>query len=200
MDRIESAYQRIWKTRGARFIAHSNYLAQNKCSNFTVAILSVYIIILSCYFISPTLRDRFNQDELNLVILAASLLTLVFSQIESSRDYKLKAEKLHRNAMELSEIYDEMQSVYFSEDSLDIKQSKTDQILKKYNQLVQKCDENHNSYDYEIFELRNRKELKIKRNCFEVFVLNIFYYIRIRIYFFLWIITPLLVFAFVTMK
>jgi len=200
MDRIESAYQRIWKTRGARFIAHSNYLAQNKCSNFTVAILSVYIIVLSCYFISPTLKAKFNQDELNLVILAASLLTLVFSQIESSKDYKLKADKLHRNAMELSEIYDEMQSVYFSADPLNVKQSKTDQILNKYNQLVQKCDENHNSYDYEMFELRNRKELKIKRNCLEVFVLNIYYYIRIRIYFFLWIITPLLVFALVTMK
>lgn len=200
MDRIESAYQRIWKTRGARFIAHSNYLAQNKCSNFTVAILSVYIIVLSCYFISPTLKAKFNQDELNLVILAASLLTLIFSQNESSKDYKLKADKLHRNAMELSEIYDEMQSVYFSADPLNIKQSKTDQILNKYNQLVQKCDENHNSYDYEMFELRNRKELKIKKNCLEVFVLSIYYYIRIRIYFFLWIITPLLVFALVTMK
>lgn len=200
MDRIESAYQRIWKTRGARFVAHSNYLAQNKCSNFTVAILSVYIIVLSCYFISPTLKSKFNPDDLNLVILAASLLTLVFSQIEGSKDYKLKADKLHRNAMELSEIYDEMQSVYHSADALNIKESKTDQILKKYNQLIQKCDENHNSYDYEMFELRNRKELKIKKNRVEVLILNIFYYVRIRIYFFLWIITPILIFAFVTIK
>lgn len=200
MDRIESAYQRIWKTRGTRFIAHSNYLAQNKCSNFTVAILSVYIIVLSCYFISPTLKSKFNTDDLNLVILAASLLTLVFSQIEGSKDYKLKADKLHRNAMDLSEIYDEMQSVYHSADALNIKESKTDQILKKYNQLVQKCDVNHNSYDYEMFELRNRKELKIKKNWLELLMCNMFYYVQIRIYFFLWIITPILIFVFVTIK
>jgi len=198
MDGIESAYQRIWKTRGARFIAHSNYLAQNKCSNFTVAILSVYIIVLSCYFISPTLKAQFNSEELNLVILAASLLTLVFSQIESSKDYKLKADKLHRNGIELTAVYDEMLFVRSSTESLDDKLVKTEQILKKYNQIIQKCDENHNTYDYEMFILKERKELKIKKFWLEVLLLNIFYYVRIRIYFFLWIITPILVFALVT--
>jgi hypothetical protein len=200
MDGIESAYQRIWITRGARFIAHSNYLAQNKCSNFTVAILSVYIIVLSCYFISPTLKAQFNSEELNLVILAASLLTLLFSQIESSKDYKLKADKLHRNGIELTDVYDEILFVRSSTESLDDKLIKIEKILKKYNQTIQKCDENHNTYDYEMFILKKRKDLNIKRYWIEVLLLNIFYYVRIRIYFFLWIITPIFIFALVTMK
>ncbi len=206
MDTIEATYDRIWKTRGARFMAHSNYLIQNNYSTFTVGILSVYVIVLSFTFISPTLSAKFYAGDLNLVILAASLVTLVFSQLESSKDYKLKADKMHRNAMELSDIYYEMQAIYFSNDDLNERIKKTELVQRKYNLIIQKCDENHHTYDFDMFLLKNCKKQKFEKgnhlNYVAISLKNTFlrlhYYFKIRWRFFAWVLVPIFVFILVT--
>lgn len=198
---IETTYQQIWKTRGARFVAHANYLKQNKASSFTIAVLSAYVIVMSLFFISPSLSAIINNGDLSLITLAASLLTLIFSQIESSKDYKLKAEKLHQNAMELSDIYHESQALLFSDDDdeeLNQRFSKAQDISKRYNLIIQKCDENHNDYDYRYFLASNWTEDDIKLTKRQAGWIRFCIQIRIRYYYAIWILTPIVLFIILT--
>jgi len=195
---IKATYQQIWKTRGARFVAHANYLKQNKSSSFTIAILSAYVIIMSLFFISPSLGAKIDNGDLSLITLAASLLTLIFSQIESSKDYKLKAEKLHQNAMELSDIYHESQALLFSDDDLNKRYKEAQVISKRYNSIIQKCDENHNDYDYRLFLASNWKDEDINLTKGQANWSRFCIGIRIRYYYALWILTPLVLFLILT--
>lgn len=191
---IKLTYQKIWKTRGARFVAHSNYLKQNKFSSFTIAVLSSYVIVISLFFISPTLSSKIKAGDLNLITLAASLLTLVFSQIESSKDYKLKAEKLHQNAIDLSDIYNEIQALLFSDDELNKRYKMAQNISKRYNSIIKQCDENHNDYDYKLFLASNWKEDDIKLTKMDAWLIKFHIGIKIRYYYAIWIFIPLFIF------
>ncbi|GAF05988.1 SLATT domain-containing protein [Saccharicrinis fermentans] len=195
---IKVTYQQIWKTRGARFVAHANYLKQNKSSSFTIAILSAYVIVMSLFFISPSLNSKINNGDLSLITLAASLLTVIFSQIESSKDYKLKAEKLHQNAMELSDIYHESQALLFSDDDLNDRYKMAQDISKRYNSIIQKCDENHNDYDYKFFLASNWTDDDIKLTKRQAGWTKFCISIRIRYYYAIWILTPVILFAILT--
>lgn len=192
---IEVTYNKIWKTKGARFNSHHNYLKQSRLSTFTVGVLASYVIILSFLFISPSLSFKIGQQgDLNLLVLAASIIVLVFSQIEASKDYKLKAEIMHRNAMELSSLYDEIQNVYYSKDNETIKISQAENILKRYNNTIQKCGENHNEYDYDEFILQHYEKMKISKKWYSLVYGKVIIFFKIRLYFYLWLIVPLLLF------
>ena len=195
---IKATYQQIWKTRGARFVAHANYLKQNKSSSFTIAILSAYVIVMSLFFISPSLSSKIDNGDLSLITLAASLLTLIFSQIESSKDYKLKAEKLHQNAMELSDIYHEIQALLLSDDDLNDRYKLAQEISKRYNSIIQKCDENHNDYDYKLFLASNWSDDDIKLTKNQASWIRFCIGIRIRYYYAIWILTPIILFVILT--
>lgn len=195
---IKATYQQIWKTRGARFVAHANYLKQNKASNFTIAVLSVYVIVMSLFFISPSLSAKISTGDLSLITLAASLLTLIFSQIESSKDYKLKAEKLHKNAIELSDIYHESQALLYSDGDLDKRYEDAQNISKRYNSIIQKCDENHNDYDYRYFLASNWTDEDIELTKRQARWIRFCVGIKIRYYYAIWIFTPIVLFVILT--
>lgn len=82
--------------------------------------------------------------------IALSILMLVLSQIESHRGYKLLASRLHNCGKELRILETELQKIIYKKE-IDPQEKETllDDILKNYNHILTKYQENHNAVSYQ---------------------------------------------------
>lgn len=173
---------KIWRTVGARFNAYRRYSAKQNFSNFTLAFLAVWNLaleVLPASFISAE-----HESLISPMSILVSVFLLVLSLLESSKGYELKAERLHNNAMELNEIYSDLQEV------------KTDEglslVRKKYHAALRACTENHSSEDSLLFQTEHPSIFKHKhgwRVCIRAYC-----YFRIYGFFLLLLLLPLLPF------
>ena len=126
----------IWITKGARFTANERCLKQNKWSNFAIGMLSAYILIvnlISVFQISNC--TYFNGNHVAFYTTALSILILVFSQLENSNDFKLKALNYHNCALELSRVYREVRSL----DLTNLDGEQYIRVLNNKNQNTKLC-------------------------------------------------------------
>lgn len=92
----------LWTTKGCLFQAHKRLNEKDKASNFTLSILSIYVIIVSLISITS---ENVKNNNLDIIAIIASILILVLSNIEYSKSYSMQAEKMFRCAQEISELY-----------------------------------------------------------------------------------------------
>lgn len=153
---------RIWKTKGSRFNAARRLNNKYQFSLSSISILSVYGIAI------PVIQGILNNQQCqkingiyNAISLILSVFTLVISLLEGAKNYQIKAEKLHINAVEISILERELDFLKVS------KLAETDLIKKlgvisdKYENLIKDCPENHDPVDYKLFMAQNRKDFKI---------------------------------------
>ncbi|MDP1843374.1 MAG: SLATT domain-containing protein [Sediminibacterium sp.] len=145
----------LWVTKGVRFYAHERYLTQNKWSNIAVGMMSAYIIIInliSSYKIH--LNEALGDNAVSFITTALSILILVFSQLENSNDFKLKAEKFHDCSREIAKLYRQVREV--KRENLD--EQKLNDFLRNitndYQTILDKFD-NHKEIDYLYFKSRH---------------------------------------------
>lgn len=184
----------LWITKGARFSAHERCLSQNKWSNLAIGLLSAYIVIINLVALYKfSSCSIFSSETIGFSTTALSILILVFSQLENSNDLKLKAEKYHNCAKDLSEIYRKLRSIKYGK----IKGKLLDQLLDNYTleyQGVLSKHENHKEIDYEYYQATHPDDFEfnwIKRN----FILFKHYCYTIFIYHLL-IVLPVIVFIY----
>ena len=111
----EELYHKLWTTKGARFYAHKRLLRKSRLSNQTIGYLTAYVIIIN-------LLGLFNFSEkfvlssqfIGFATTALSILILVFSQIEASFEYNLKADKYHNCAKAIGKLYLELRDIMLS--------------------------------------------------------------------------------------
>jgi hypothetical protein len=151
----------LWVTKGVRFYAHERYLTQNKWSNIAVGMMSAYIIIINLvtsYKIH--LNETFGDNTVSFITTALSILILVFSQLENSNDFKLKAEKFHDCSREIAKLYRQVREV--KRENLD--EQKLSEFLRKitadYQTILDKYD-NHKEIDYLYFKSRHPDDFKM---------------------------------------
>jgi hypothetical protein len=99
----------LYNTKSIRFSAHERCLRQNKWSNISLGLMSCYLIIIN---LAPLYILQIGNDLSSNIIsfynTALSILILLFSQLENSNEFKLKAEKFHTCSLEISELYREL--------------------------------------------------------------------------------------------
>jgi hypothetical protein len=138
----------LWITKGARFSAHERCLTQNKWSNLSIGILSAYIIIINLVTIFKFSDcPIFNANFISFISTALSILILVFSQLENSNDFKLKAEKFHNCAREVAKVYRDVRNLKRMQLSDEELQNKLNQHTAEYEGILDKY-ENHEELDY----------------------------------------------------
>lgn len=142
--------RRIWTTKGARFNAHRRLIKQNEWSLRAIAFLSVYVTVLSVAILVPAFGlSAKMQAEISVGVAGLSLLILVFSLMESSRDYRVRAERLHLCAMELGRI---QQRVDFAIAEAGGQLATSVQLLAgEYEDAIARCQENHDAIDNLMF-------------------------------------------------
>lgn len=172
---IKELNHKLWITKGARFEANNRLKQKATLSNASMAFISSYLIIINLVpLFFPSLHV--TQNIVNFFTTALSILLLVFTQIESSNEYKLNAHYFHSCALKIANLYNDLRIVKEINDEKE-KENRVNQISEQYKEVLGSY-ENHDSLDTEMFKSKNLDyyELSI---WFKVLI-NIKYYFLIK--------------------
>lgn len=155
---------RMWKTKGSRFNAARRLNKKYQFSLSSISILSVYgIAIPVIQSIAKNPQCQKVNSIYNAISLILSVFTLAISLLEGAKNYQIRAEKLHKNAVEISALQRELEFLRINklEDADFIQKLGT--ISAEYEDLIKQCSENHEIEDYDLFTVQNRKFFNISR-------------------------------------
>lgn len=148
----------IWTTKHCRFIAANRLQKRYLFSQFTVALLSVFCIFLS-------LSDKYIhsctsiRDNISLLNILLSVFIIVLSLFEASANHNGRSDRLYSCANKSAGLLLKLKLVDLSDI---ISMSQLDVIRKEYTELISKYHENHEKYDYDLFQSQRPIEFKIK--------------------------------------
>ncbi|MBZ2164319.1 SLATT domain-containing protein [Alteromonas stellipolaris] len=145
----------LWSTSRTRYIAARRLRSKDRRSSKAIAFLSAYLIIFTLFdflFLSNT--DGYNSGYILLLNVTFSLLILIFSQLESSASYGVRAVKFHSCGLEVAHLYKQLRrlkSRYENLDKDDAFYKELQEIDDKYDQVL-KNHENHELLDFKLFK------------------------------------------------
>jgi hypothetical protein len=155
-DSAEDLVRRIWITRGARFVAHRRLATMHAWSTAAIAILSAYLLIASIVMSNDGVGiSAAGRSLVNLGLTGVSLLLLVLSLLEGSRNYLLRSERLHDCAVELGALEHKATLVKEYRDIAE-RTAAVAQLSEEYHSVLARCRENHDPLDNECFRCDNR--------------------------------------------
>ena len=102
--------------------------------------------------------------DVNNVSLIFSVFIIIVSLLEFAKDYSVKAERLHVNAMVLTDF----------EKSLGLLEGLSEEAHANYSTIKRSCPENHEPYDVELFKLGHKVKYYKDENAFIFFARSIF--------------------------
>lgn len=191
MNYAETLYTKLWKTKGARFLAHKRLESLNRYSTYSISLNSIYVIILSLLSLQQfQYLSNFTSDHLSLLTLFLSVLIIVTSIIENSKNYSVNAELHHQCGKELNMIYEKLIQIKNNYDSNSDDKEEINKLGIKYQEIIDKYSVNHSTLDYQKFLVSNKIDEYKDSRCPKIYII----WIEIRTYFwvFLSAIAPLL--------
>lgn len=187
----EELNYKLWITKGARFNASQRNYTLNLLSSRSIGYLSAYLIIvgvINVYDIS-IFGYLFTDKQIGFITTSISVLILLFSQLESSENFLLKAERYHLCSLEISELYNEHRLCKHQK----LKEAEEirvlDQLNSKYEELLKKYD-NHAPIDYEIFMCSKSEYFKVTGN--KRIYIKLKYYFQVKFVYHCLIYMPLI--------
>jgi SMODS and SLOG-associating 2TM effector domain family 5 len=156
-DYYKNYLNSIRMTSGCRFEASRRLKQKDIASSFTIAWLSLYPIILSVADLIPELKALEYSKYAAFIATVTSIMVLVLSLLEYSRQYSVRANQMLQCGQELNEIYYELDYLIVSgsidEDSFRMIKSRYDKVIDKY-------PENHTQKDFHYYRATHVKKLK----------------------------------------
>ncbi len=182
-DFLEELKHKIWSTKGTRFNADSRLKSTAKLSHLCMSLLSVYLIIfglLTVYKIYNPGESPYSANTIAFTITATSILLLVFSQYENFQNYQLKAKNFHDCALDLADLYNELQNfkTYKKNASDKEKLQFCSDLQKRYQSILRKFD-NHFQIDNKIFKCQHSDYYETATTFYQAKIWLI-YFIRYR--------------------
>jgi len=145
----------LWSTSRTRYIAARRLTSKNRRSSKAIAFLSAYLIIFTLFdYLFLTKLEGYNGNYILLANITFSLLILVFSQLESSASYGIRALRFHSCGLEIGHLYKQLRrlkSRYEGHEKDEEFYKELQAIDEKYDQVL-KNHENHELLDFEIFK------------------------------------------------
>lgn len=189
----ENLLNKIWTTRGCRFQAHKRLNEVSNWSTWTINILTVYIISLSILALNPPSSYGFLEGKGGAIfMICLSITILLTSVLENSKNYKLRADNMHRCAKELSFIYGEICLIRDGIVTNEVPHLLVE-IDRQYQKTIDKYDDNHTYLDYNKFQAINHSVFELSDG--ERFMINCKYYIKVKGIYILLIVAPLIIFS-----
>ncbi|MBS4068404.1 MAG: SLATT domain-containing protein [Sulfurimonas sp.] len=186
---------KLWSTKSSRFNASNRLKDKALFSNLSLAFLSSYLIIIN---LIPAFFNNLNIDAnvIGFFTTAISILLLIYSQIESSNEYKLNAHIFHTCALDLGDLYNELRiakEISIEEE----KRKKLIMISEKYSDILHRYD-NHSPIDFDMFKANKPEYHKLDK----VYTYGIYikYFIIVKFQYYLLMTMPPLLFSFVLLN
>ncbi|GAA4327216.1 hypothetical protein GCM10023115_24940 [Pontixanthobacter gangjinensis] len=195
-DFLEELKHKIWSTKGTRFTADNRLKKIDKLSNLCINILSVYLIIFGLLSVYNIYNP--NQASENLFafsLTATSILLLLFSVFENSQNYPVKAKNFHDCALDLADLYNELQTFKtYKKDVGNLEKMQFCEDLQSRYQNILRRYENHKPIDSKMFKSNHMDYYKNLNNWFW-FRTNIEYIFKTKFIYIGAIIVPGLILA-----
>jgi len=188
---LEELNYKIWSTKGSRFTASTRLTKTSQLSNLSINLLSVYLTAVGLLGVYNIHFNRINEDLIAYSITSLSILVLVFGQIESAKDFSVKAKEFHNCGLELSKIYNDLR-IYktLKENQSIIDKEKFAKETSEVYQRVLERHENHLNIDNDLFKTKSAKYHLLSKS--DVFKIKVkYYFITAFLYHFLIIAPPL---------
>lgn len=176
---------KLWITKGARFEANARLKEKASLSNMSLAFISSYLIIIN---LMPLFFPSYEIDSniINFFTTSLAILLLVYTQIESSNEYKLNAHLFHSCSLKISNLYNDLRIAKEIEVKAE-KDKKIMEITNKYKEILSSY-ENHEPIDTEMFKSKNLDYYELEKSF--VIVANYKYYLMVKLKYHLLIILP----------
>ena len=179
---------KFWTTKGARFLASHRLKTINKLSLYSLGFLSAYLIILGLLSIFEVGNGLlYTTKYLSLISISISILILIFSQLEGSNDYRLRAEKFHDCALEISELYNKLRCIKTSSIDQENINKLSEDLSIKYSDILKKY-ENHKYIDFLMFQTTKKGYFKL--NPTNIIIIKLRYYFSTQLLYHILIILP----------
>jgi len=151
--------QRMWITRGARYNAYRRLKKKHDLSIATIAFLSSYALIInSITFVNFIPLKSHQLNYITFFTIVISVFILVLSLIDSSKDYKMNADKLYISAIEIENLYNELQKIRHTAVSPREKEKTFNVVSSSYSRILQLYQVNHDLIDYYIMTMDDKKD------------------------------------------
>lgn len=132
----EELNYKLWITKGARFQASLRNDKLEKLSSQSIGYFSAYLIIINILNLYELpFYQKLDSGTLGLISTSLSILILIFSQFESSKEYKLKSYIFHRCGLEIAELYNELRLTKTFDKKQDVRDN-TKTISTKYQEIL----------------------------------------------------------------
>lgn len=194
-DLYKATLRGFFCTKGARFDAHTRLLKKQQASNFTISLLTLYVIAASITLLvlpNPNQHILLSKT-LSVATIVVSVFILMLTHIESDKKYLLRADNMLRCAQKVTEIYRELQLVLNKEE---ITPDIFRKITEEYNQTIRDFSDHHSNVDLLYFMANHKKKFNLTgvKCSHKVFWYKFLYHFNIYGgYFFLCILPPILV-------
>ncbi|GAA4498959.1 SLATT domain-containing protein [Pseudaeromonas paramecii] len=193
----------LWSTSRTRYIAARRLRSKDARSSKAIAFLSAYMIIftLSDYLFLSHLKG-YNGSYILFLNVTFSLLILIFSQLESSASYGVRAVKFHECGLEISRLYKmlrRLKSRYEGHEKDDAFYKQVEAIDDEYDQVL-KNYENHELMDFELFKSNYPNYEDHKLNWIGVFNIQKKHYLKDVAIYHLVTYVPLAAFVYIVIK
>jgi len=156
--------RKMWITKGARFNAHQRLMYKHIWSIATIAFLSILVIIITLIQYIPGISLTAQQNDVTSIsAIALALFILILSLLEASKSHQMKAMELHNCARDVSTLYNRLRQILsnpYDQDGVSVNKQLAE-IASKYDEIMNRCQENHDIIDYDVFRLRHKKDFNL---------------------------------------
>jgi len=176
----------LWSTSRIRYGAARRFYSKDRRSSKAVTFISAYMIVYTLadhLFLSQS--PHYDSSYILIMNIMFSLLILIFSQLESSASYGVRALKFHECGQEVGQLYKrlrQLKSKYENRDKDEYFYSELKNIDSQYD-LVMKNHENHEDIDFELFKSKypkyedhNLSWAEVKVICLKSYFKDVFFY------------------------
>ena len=148
LEPFEDLKRRVEITRDARFQANLRLERRNKSSYLVIALLSLFVIILSLVPNIYELTQAGTQALLALSIVN-SVFVIITTFLEASGNFVHRGEQLHRSARKVAAVFNKL--MLLSPDERQEKNTIAD-LQKEYQDALDDCPFNHDNMDYNLIK------------------------------------------------
>ena len=137
----------IWTTKHCRYLASSRLKKKSKYSQYTIAVLSIYVLALS---IGPKYNffSDLSSDQANFSNVLLSIAIMALSLLEANNNYEVQGDRLYHCANELAALLVRLNRIGDFTNNID---KDLEDISSEYDKILHKYNENHSELDHEKF-------------------------------------------------
>jgi hypothetical protein len=140
--------RRVEITRDARFQSNLRLERRNKSSYFIIALLSLFVIVLSLvpniYELSPA-----GTQALLALSIINSVFVIITTFLEASGNFVHRGEQLHRSARKIAKVFNELMLLTPSERN---DKDRIQALQRDYQSALDDCPFNHENMDYDLIK------------------------------------------------